>query len=88
MVPTQKCPGERGIYELGYVNSLIPQKSSFLVTHDNVDRTQRGHAQQDTRWVAVKQDSSHREAHVCELSDEPVHDPGLVLLARRFHALE
>lgn len=31
---------------------------------------------------------SHREAHVGELFDEPVHDPGLVLFARCLHALE
>lgn len=32
--------------------------------------------------------ANHREAHVRELFDEPVHDPGLVLLAGRLHALE
>ena len=38
--------------------------------------------------AAVKGGASHREAHVCELFDQPGHDPGLVLLARCFHALE
>lgn len=34
------------------------------------------------------QQVSYREAHVCELSGEPVQGPGLVLLARCFQALE
>lgn len=31
---------------------------------------------------------SYREAHVCELFDQPAHDPGLILFARCLHALE
>lgn len=50
----------------------------------NGDGAQQGHARGSSRT----RERSHREAHVCELFDEPVHDPGLVLLAGRLHALE
>lgn len=31
--------------------------------------------------------TTHREAHICELFYQAVHDPGLILLARCLHAL-
>lgn len=54
----------------------------------NGDGAQQGHAWGDARGSSRTRERSHREAHVCELFDEPVHDPGLVLLAGRLHALE
>lgn len=53
----------------------------------NGDGAQQGHARGDARGSSRTRARSHREAHVCELFDEPVHDPGLVLLAGRLHAL-
>lgn len=52
------------------------------------DGAQQGRTRRDARGSSKTRECSHREAHVCELFDEPVHDPGLVLLAGRLHALE
>lgn len=37
--------------------------------------------------ACAAQNTTHREAHVCELFYQTVHDPGLILLARCLHAL-
>lgn len=77
------------MYELGSANKFIPQKSSSCVTHDKSwTQDTTGPCRPGHMAAAVKGDASHREAHVCELFDQPGHDPGLVLLARCFHALE
>lgn len=68
--------------------SQVMTPASALPHVASGDRAQEGHARRDARGSGKTRERSHREAHVCELFDEPVHDPGLVLLAGRLHALE
>ena len=65
-------------------------KSSSCTTRDKADTGHNRAAQGRAHGGCGKGGggASHREAHVCELLHQPGHDPGLVLLARCFHALE
>lgn len=57
---------------------------SYSLRQWKTEQVKATKAKPQVRWTIT---TTYREAHVCELFYQAVHDPGLILLARCLHAL-